>query len=407
MCYKHRQPFKLLNMSSIANIGINGNAPRQPKCRDKRIILSQREIEFKVKGYVTRVINNAAEGCCFVRQKTIRKSIGCGNQKIVEALRSLVGRGELIRVDMPNGKRKNPKPFYYLPTPKNGSSSLIDCCVRGTINRTWNISNLEKWKGLNRLEQIEAYIDAGMLVTPLIERGKKPLRNWTREKLRKMSKKSLMNFFAENPGLNVGAYMPDDIVCVDVDDAEAFYKITGGEDFDTLRVSNSGRGFHLYFRNDKGICNHNDTAKVMDFKTNGLVMVLPPSIHASGRPYEWKDLIEPIETPDAIKNYFDSRNERKATTQVGEPTSAKPNSPALSKSTILREGCRYPSLWRKGRSLKWKKGKDAVAQELREYNAACCKPPLTESRMRSLIHDVYNGKDRPDWLANRKASANT
>jgi hypothetical protein len=339
----------------------------------------------------------------------MRACIGVGYQKVIDALRTLVEREELIRVDMPNGKRKNPKPYYFLPDEKNLAVPYKDCLVTSqkvtnedeavTLDTGWNIDNLDRWKGLNRLDQIEAYTDSGLCVTPLVEGNKIPPRGWTRDRLRDTSKNSLMNFFAEHEMANVGCWLSEEILCVDVDSAEAFYGLTGGEDFDTARVSNSGRGFHLYFLNDKGIHNHNDAEKVMDFKTSGGLVVLPPSVHPSGRPYEWVDTFAPIVTPEAIKRYYDSRTA--SVVQLDTPTGSigESGSPLVSRTSVLRKGNRRPSLFRYGRSRRLHVPKSEVVRELRALNQTCCRPPLDEREMSGLIHQVLNGRNRPEWIA--------
>lgn len=401
-------------MKSISNFRAGGNARRGPKCRDERRSLSDSDIERMLKAYVTRVISRSPDRCCFVNQKWIRKRLGVGLPKIVAAYRALVERGELIRIDMPNGKRKNPKPYYFLPDEKTLPVPYIDCCGTQSmvtdeaeavpVNTRWNIDNLDRWKGLDRLQLIEAYIDAGLCVTPLASVSKVPPKGWTKIRLSDETKHSLLKFFAENPKANVGCWMSEEILCVDVDDVDIFYEITGGEDFETLRVSNSGRGFHLYFRNDKGIDVKHADGRI-DFITATNLMVLPPSIHKSGRVYEWIDLLEPIDTPDVLKHYYDSRAASAAATTATAKGSIEERrvSPLVSKTSIVREGSRHDSLFRLGRTLRFRLGKNEVERQLREYNQLCCKPPLSERRMKSLVREVLYGKDRPDWSAKNAA----
>lgn len=360
--------------------------------------VKQSPYEKRVLAYIKKVISNSKLGYCCVSQETIRKAMGVRKQVVTDALASLVASGKLVRFAGENGKRRNEKHYYFLPDAEplgNPNKSLFFSGVlQGDVgSRKLDFSGVENWRNLERLELIEAYFQAGFLLTPLIEAGKIPLAGWTKEYIRTRTKNQVMEYFATNQKLNVGCWVPDGLIAVDVDDAERFYELTGGEVFDTL-TSSSGRGFHNWFLNGLQIGNANAVRPSLDFKGAGTLVVLPPSIHKSGRQYEWTNLRQPMEAPHLIKDLYDTRE---SVRNYGERKEGVRRSlPFITKQTVIEEGARYNQLFRLGRHLRTQMQVDELEVELHRYNEACCRPPLDHKRMQRLIRDVRFGADRKD-----------
>jgi hypothetical protein len=373
-------------------------SPDKRKSADFRL----REIEKRAIFYIKNAIKWSADGICWKSNEEIRAYCKCGRDKLKDVLNKVVANGEFVRIEIENRNRINKKYVYALPDVRLDTGSMR----APNKDSYFSAENLKRWRSLTRLELIENYIDAGLCITPLIEKGKIPLSGWTQEKLRGLSKKELIDFFAANPNLNVGCWMPKELVAVDVDNVDEFYRVTHGEDFETLRVSNGGRGFHLWFKNNLEITNYNDRKKVMDFKAEGGLMVLPPSIHESGRRYEWVELVAPIDTPHALKKYFDDRQQRGEQiqdTRYKKVIRTNHASPRLSKTAVICKGERYPELFKVGRQLRLVLDADDVTRELHDYNQQCCRPMLDTRRMQKLIRDVLHGANRKDYTTKAKA----
>jgi hypothetical protein len=144
-------------------------------------------------------------------------------------------------------------------------------------------------------------------------------------------------------------------------------------------------------------------------------MVLPPSIHKTGRQYEWVNLTEPIDAPDIVHELYETRENLR----VGNPiksvssplnlsngemlrddpkeTRQREESATLTISEELYQGNRYNRLFRLGRNLRWKRTSDELAQELHSLNQHFCQPALDDKRMEQLILDVKFAKNTKEF----------
>jgi putative DNA primase/helicase len=104
------------------------------------------------------------------------------------------------------------------------------------------------------------------------------------------------------PNANVGV-RTEEIVAIDVDDADAFRELLaqhGAEVPRTATVS-TGKGFHLLFAAPAGARIRNSAAKLaagIDVRARGGYVVGPGSVHPSGRAYRWVDDREPAQLPE-------------------------------------------------------------------------------------------------------------
>jgi hypothetical protein len=84
-----------------------------------------------------------------------------------------------------------------------------------------------------------------------------------------------------------------DIAVLDVDGEQGEQSLRELADrrgirFRSERIASTGRGRHLYFKWIKGLkCSAGKLAPGLDVRAEGGAIIAPPSIHASGRPYEW------------------------------------------------------------------------------------------------------------------------
>ena len=373
--------------------------------------------------YVMKVITNSKESRCGVSQETIRKALRVRKQTVADALRNLVDSGKIARSTADNRNRPNQKHYYHLPdevvpetekvVPEIQHQELLGNPIKESLpsgseklfEGKVDIAKLER--SLDRLEQIEIYLDAGLHLTPLAEADKVPIKGWTKEKTASMTKTEMLEFFRSNPKCNVGCWLPEEIVVIDADDYVRLYRNTlrlGGH-LDlaltgTMRCvtgRNDGTGMHLWFRNTLGIKSKGKVGGFVDYKAGGSLIVLPPSIHKSGRRYVWDKIVEPLDVPAVfadvpVNPLGGSRNSTQS--NLKKVKRGEVSAPLITKSSQLEVGERYAELFRKGRSLRFSLNSDELEAELRRYNLACCTEPLNEGRMRTLIKDVRFGNDR-------------
>ncbi len=116
-------------------------------------------------------------------------------------------------------------------------------------------------------------------------------------------------------------------------------------------------------------------------------VVMPPSIHPDGPPYEW--LVHPrteplIVLPDAWRRHLRPR--------------VRVSAPSFSMPEKVREGERNTTLYRLGRSLKAKGlSLGAITAALEAENTNRCAPPLEAAELLKLSEQVWTQADRPGF----------
>jgi putative DNA primase/helicase len=93
------------------------------------------------------------------------------------------------------------------------------------------------------------------------------------------------------PSANIGAVVPDGFVVVDVDVAD-LATVFGSDELPRTATSKTGRGQHLIYRTTESIRPKVGVREHVDLRGPGSYIVVPPSLHAGGRRYEW---VAPIE----------------------------------------------------------------------------------------------------------------
>ncbi len=154
----------------------------------------------------------------------------------------------------------------------------------------------------------------------------------------------------------------------------------------TLEAATGGGGWHILFKHP-GVAFKNSASVLgpgLDVKTDGGYVVAMPSLHASGRRYEWRDddarpaamptwLIELLTAPRQIEATADSALAH-----------ARSNGHAL--DSRIAEGARNDTLFRlvacrlRGQGA----GYSEIVTACLEANAHLCSPPLPESEVRKV-----------------------
>jgi hypothetical protein len=140
--------------------------------------------------------------------------------------------------------------------------------------------------------------------------GKSPVHKWKEHQERRPTPDEIRKRFADHPKANVGIFLGpvSGLVRIDID-GEAGHKLliekSAGDLPDTLEFSSGGSGRGLLFAIPKGATVRTTSIKgdgkhqELRFQAKGAQTVLPPSIHASGRRYEWKPGHSPWEMKPA------------------------------------------------------------------------------------------------------------
>ena len=222
--------------------------------------------------------------------------------------------------------------------------------------------------------------------------GKHPrISEW--EKAATVNSKSIETWFSSWPQSNIGIVGGPDsgIAILDVDprhggdksliDLQTKY----GALPQTPSVVTGGDGLHFYFRYPKAaIGNKAGFREGLDFKADRGYVVAPPSKHASGKTYEWKESgLKPAELPDWLTK---------------ELTGQKNPAPKLpAKPGEIVEGSRNSHLFRVACSLR-RTGLDAeeLAIALKKHNFSHCNPPLEDCEVEQVAASAGSYPVQPE-----------
>lgn len=153
-------------------------------------------------------------------------------------------------------------------------------------------------------QQAEEYAKTGWSIFPLRPRDKTPL---TAHGLKDATTNidTVRRWWAQAPQANIGLNCgKSGLVVIDLDkrgenDGMAEWaSLTRGLDIKTSVSLTGGGGQHLLFKSPDGLQIKNSAGRLapaIDVRGEGGYIVLPPSIHPSGKPYAWQDSTTTIE----------------------------------------------------------------------------------------------------------------
>lgn len=150
----------------------------------------------------------------------------------------------------------------------------------------------------------------------------------------------------------------------------------------TLTTLTGGGGFHYYFRyprDGQPVTNRPNFLPGVDFKSDGGYVMVPPSRHASGGQYTWRDPRAQITSiPDMLLLTVRSSS---ATPRKIETTNLERIDSGARNDTLFRLACR----------LRRQLFDDQLAVEasVRAYNQFRCTPPLDEAEITKIINSAF------------------
>ena len=131
------------------------------------------------------------------------------------------------------------------------------------------------------------YLNLGFSVIP-VGKDKKPLIQWKEFQNRKPTRENLENWFGNKFATGI-AIVTGKISGLVVLDAESGADFTGLKIPETPTVNTGGGGVHYYFKLPENSVVQNSVKfrPLMDIRGEGGCVVAPPSLHPSGKYYEW------------------------------------------------------------------------------------------------------------------------
>jgi hypothetical protein len=261
------------------------------------------------------------------------------------------------------------------------------------------------------------YLARGWSVLPLRPHEKRPLIPWGHLRNERPSEHDIAEWFGRWPDANIGIVTGEisNLIVLDVDPKH------GGDDAlrrlergysplpATVEAVTGGGGRHFYFAHP-GLPTRNRTglAQGIDLRGDGGYIVVPPSVHPSGKLYEWV----PGRGPDEIAVAPLPRWLNTPIHRVGIRRSVREWSQLVREG--VAEGQRNSTIASLTGHLLWHNVDRDVALELMlAWNQARCRPPLDDAEVAGVVasiarlHDAESAFEQERIDPDRPASNHT
>src|SRR5579872_34962 len=224
------------------------------------------------------------------------------------------------------------------------------------------------------------YAERGMAVFPLRPRDKRPDGELAPHGFHDAATDTqrVRDWWGQSPTANIGLACAPQFLVLDEDPRsggdralEDLFMTAPRYGFDTLTSLTGGGGRHFVFKHPTFDVSVAKIAPGLDLKSKGYIVV-PPSIHPSGRTYEWQDASIPItDVPEWLLGVITRNGKMSARTIENTGKIAE----GLRNETMFRTAC---SLRGKGLTV------DAIRAALREENCVRCSPPLPDEEIHRI-----------------------
>lgn len=208
-------------------------------------------------------------------------------------------------------------------------------------------------------------------------------------------KSKIRRAFAKQPNANLGVILPPYLVALDVDGPEGENALRELDLRKTPGVR-TGRGKHYYFELTEALPKRMASLPEVDIKTDmhGYIVV-PPSMHKSGKRYQWLRADKPI-TPLPVSFIRSLERSNKQAASIGH------------KAGIMAGG-RNNQLTEIAGFLRYRGLEEtAISAALRALNTSSCIPPLDDDEVDRIAVSVakYDAgqEDAFGWLGNVEES---
>jgi archaellum biogenesis ATPase FlaH len=146
------------------------------------------------------------------------------------------------------------------------------------------------------LDQALKYAQSGLSVIQ-VGQDKRPIVKWQEFQERIATAEEITDWYKWLPNANVGI-VTGKISNLTVVDVEKGGDITKWPE--TFTVKTGGGGYHLYYKYCEGVRNGTRICELTDIRSEGGLVVAPPSLHASGMTYEVVKRVKMVEFPLSV-----------------------------------------------------------------------------------------------------------
>src|SRR5690606_24902011 len=227
------------------------------------------------------------------------------------------------------------------------------------------------------------YARRGWRVFPCRPGDKRPMKGFRWRNEATIDEETIKRWWKRWPDANIGlATGGGGVVVLDVDGEEGERSLQELEEAygplpRTLEARTGGGGRHIFFKAPNWYIPNsaNKIGGKLDIRGDGGYIVAPPSIHRSGKRYEWITTNEPAELPDWLAALI-RKNTRKYTDKIKTEVKGRVWEEYL-KGPEIPEGTRDEKLFKIGCSMRARgAGYEDILATLLQINAERCAPPL-------------------------------
>lgn len=239
----------------------------------------------------------------------------------------------------------------------------------------------------------------GWSVIPIEPRGKRPLLPWLQFQQRRAAVAEIESWFQRWPDANVGLVTGriSGIVVLDIDprhgglESLAEWERGQGRLPVSPEVRTGGGGRHIYFAHPGGtLANRVAVRPGIDLRADGGCVVAPPSLHATGRRYDWVASCSPDDVPlAAVPDWL---------VQVMRAAGHSGHTTTYWRRLVregVAEGERNNTLASLAGNLLWNGVDPEVALELLlAWNRTRCRPPLPDDEVVRVVQSIARAHGR-------------
>jgi len=231
---------------------------------------------------------------------------------------------------------------------------------------------------------------------------------WTEFQTRHPTVAEVADWFTKWPDANIGIVTGNisNLVVFDLDSENAVQYAENEGGFPVTVKAKTGKGYHIYAQHP-GFAVKNDVEKKLDIdiRGDGGYAAAPPSVHGSGRQYEWEDglsifEIDPAECRPWMIDYLKAVTENtskpskeKSPRPSDDLDTAKKPSTGNSYADILKNGVRegmrnHTATKLIGYLLKNVNSEDVVWELVKQWNTDKNTPALDETELRNTFNSI-------------------
>lgn len=252
------------------------------------------------------------------------------------------------------------------------------------------------------LEAALGYLARGWSVVPVAPRAKRPIVRWQPFQSKAPDEELIRAWFERWPDANISIVTGaiSGIVVLDVDPKHGgeasltALEARHGPLPRTVESITGGGGRHIYFAHPgREVRNRAAMAPGLDLRGDGGVIVVPPSIHPSGKPYRWRNGHSPEDLAPAPLPVWIEQPRFGGDARGGHPLAYWR---ALVKDGV-EEGRRNQTLASFAGHLLWHEvDPDVVLELMLAWNRVRCRPPLDDDEVIAVVRSIERTHRRTD-----------